>query len=239
MLPNSYVAVDIETTGLNPKTDKIIELAAVKVLEGQNVEEKTTLVDPRRELPEAICRLTGIHDEMLKDAPDIGRVIGEYVDFCEGLPLLGHNIRFDHSFLKRAAVDHDLVFDKQGYDTLKLCRRFMPGDLSKSLGSACAYYQVPLDTAHRALGDARAAHALYQVLEQRYKEQAPEAFSPIDLTYRTKKAQPATKRQKEVLQELIKYHKIKLTVQIDDLSRNEISRLTDRIISQYGRIIKR
>ncbi len=239
MLPNSYVAVDVETTGLDPKTDKIIEIAAVKALDGRVVEEKATLVNPGRELPGEICRLTGISDEMLKDAPDIGSVIGEYVGFCEGLPILGHNIRFDHSFLKRAAVNHDLLFDKQGFDTLKLCRRYMPREMSKSLGSACAYYQVPLNTAHRALGDARAAHELYQTLKQRYGEQEPEAFVPFDLIYRTKKEQPATKRQKEVLQELIKYHKINLTVQIETLSRNEVSRLTDKIISQYGRIVKR
>ncbi len=69
--------------------------------------------------------------------------------------------------------------------------------------------------------------------------QEPELFLPKTLIYKVKKEQPASKRQKQVLRELLKYHKISLTVQIDSMTRNEVSRMTDKIISQYGRIIKR
>ncbi len=240
-LPDSYVAVDLETTGLNPKTDKIIEIAAIKVTGGRIAEEKTTFVNPHQLLDERITGLTGIEDAMLTDAPDIGQVIGEYVEFTDGLPLLGHNILFDYSFLKHAAVNCGLEFERKGLDTLRLCRAFMPEELSKSLGPVCAYFQVGLKCAHRAMGDAQAAHALYQAIRARYGEtdggaDAAKLFFPQPLIYRVKKEQPASKRQKEVLRELAKYHRIDLTVDIDYLSRNETSRLTDKIIAQYRRI---
>lgn len=236
---NSYVAVDLETTGLNPKTDKITEIGAVKVIDGQVTEEYSTLVNPRRLLDEQITELTGIDDGMLREAPGIEDVIRQVTEFCQELPLLGHHILFDYSFLKRAAVNHGLAFEKSGVDTLALCRKFMPEEERKNLGAACAYYQVETRTAHRALADAYAAHGLYQALVLRHGEGEPGAFVEKTLIYKVKKEQPASKRQKEGLRELLKYHRIDVTVQIDHLSKNEISRMTDKIISQYGRIVKR
>ena len=89
---------------------------------------------------------------------------------------------------------------------------------------------------HRAMADAMAAHQLYQAMKKRYGKERPDVFSEENLIYRVKKEQPASKRQKEHLQDLIKYHKICVTVQIEYMSRNEVSRMTDKIISQYGRI---
>ena len=236
-VPRSYVAIDIETTGLDPKTDKIIEIGAVLVQDAVAVEEKSTLVNPKRELTERIQELTGIRDSMLEHAPGIEEVIGEFAEFGQGLPLLGHNILFDYRFLKQAAVNQKLTYERSGIDTLYLCRKFMPPEEKKSLGNACTYFQVDLTAAHRALADAYGAHGLYQRLASLYGGERAEAFSSKTLIYKAKREQPASKRQKEVLHELIKYHRIDVTVQIDDLSRNEISRLTDKIISQYGTFI--
>lgn len=236
---NSYVAVDLETTGLNPKTDKITEIGAVKVVDGQVTAQLHTLVDPRRLLEEDIIQLTGISDDMLENAPGIEDVIGQVVDFCDGFPLLGHRIMFDYSFLKRAAVNAGLGFEKEGVDTLTLCRKFMPEGEKKNLGAACRYFHIEMGTAHRALSDAQAASSLYLELLKQYGEDKPEAFEPKSLIYKVKKEQPATKRQKEGLRELLKYHRIDITVQIDHLSRNEVSRMTDKIISKYGRIVER
>ena len=221
-IPQDYVSVDLETTGLNPKIDKIIEIGMVIVRNGQVEQEYSTLVNPYQQL----------RPEMLTDAPGISRVIGKCLELCGDLPLLGHKILFDYSFLKKAAVNEGMEFEKQGIDTLKLCRKFMPAVEKKNLSSACAYYGVDLTGAHRASHDALATHELYQRLTAAYGEAAEEDFLP-------KPEQPATKRQKEVLRELLKYHKISVTAQIDHLSRNEISRLTDKIILQYGRMLKR
>lgn len=236
---NSYVAIDLETTGLDPKRERIIEIGAIRVEGGEITERFSTFVNPCMELEPRIVELTGIRDEMLMSAPEIGDVIGEILAFCGELPLLGHHVIFDYSFLKRAAVNAGYTFERNGIDTLKLCRRFMPGEEKKNLAAACTWFEVEQEEAHRALGDAVSAHRLYQKLKEHFFLAAPEAFSPNPLIYKVKKEQPASKMQKEVLRDLVKYHRINLTVQIDSLSRNEASRIIDKIISQYGRRIKR
>ena len=138
-MTNSYVAIDIETTGLEPRLDKITEIAALRVVDGAVEGRFVTLVNPGRPLGERIVELTGITDGMLAGAPAIGDVIGPLVRFCGDLPLLGHNILFDYSFLKRAAVNQGLDFQREGIDTLNLCRAFMPGEHKKNLSAACAF----------------------------------------------------------------------------------------------------
>ena len=233
---NSYIALDLETTGLNPKQDKIIEIGAVRVENGQETGRFHTMLNPHRELEERITELTGISGDMLKDAPDIVDILEEFLAFCGELPLLGHHVIFDYSFVKRAAVNQGMSFEKTGIDTLTICRRFMPAEESKRLGAACAFYGLQQESAHRALGDALDAHRLYQKLVKKHGAEAPEVFAAKPLIYKVKREQPASKKQKEDLRYLLKYHKIDLPVQIDYLSRNEISRITDKIISQYGRI---
>lgn len=235
---NSYLAIDLETTGLDPKLDKIIEIGAVKVIDGQITDQFQTFVNPCRCLEEHTVSLTGITESMLDGAPVIDNAIDNLIMFCNGeeLPLLGHHIIFDFSFLKRAAVNHRLEFERKGIDTLKLCRHFMPEEERKSLESACTFYGIRRTQRHRALNDAEDCHFLYQEIRARYQEQEPEAFTPKPLIYKVKREQPASKKQKEDLRYLSKYHRIDLPVQIDSLTRNEISRITDKIISQYGRI---
>lgn len=234
-MTNTYISIDLETTGLNPKTDKIMEIGAVKVEEGRITDTYSSLIQPRRLLEESTTALTGITDAMLEGAPGLELVIGDLVDFCGDLPLLGHHVIFDFSFLKRAAVNHDLKFERSGIDTLTLCRIFMPPEEKKNLTAACAYYQVSMADAHRAAADAAAAHDLYQKLLRLYGGERPEVFEAKPLIYKVKKDQSATKRQKEYLRELLKYHKINLSAQIDYLTRSEASRITDQVIGRYGK----
>ena len=146
---------------------------------------------------------------------------------------------FDYSFLKRAAVNAGFPFERTGIDTLGLCRRFMPEEEKKNLSAACAWYQVPEETAHRALSDARMAHFLYQKIRALNISGHEETFLPKPLIYKVKREQPASKKQKEGLRELAKYHRINLSVDIEYLTRSEASRMTDKIIFQYGRMKKR
>lgn len=233
---NSYISVDLETTGLNPKTDKIIEIGAVKVINGQVEGKYHSLVSPRQKLAERVTELTGINDDMLKAAPGIEACIVDFLEFSGEMPLLGHHIIFDYSFLKRAAVNQSLAFERKGIDTLKLCRRFMPEDHKKNLEDACAFYGIKRTTVHRALEDAADTSRLYQILRERYGTGDPDAFTEKQLIYKVKREQPATKKQKEDLRYLSKYHRIELSCEIDYLTRNEVSRITDKIISKYGRI---
>ena len=214
---DSYIAVDVETTGLEVRQEKITELALVRV-EGDTVTDCfSTLVNPGRPISEMVSSLTGITDAMVKDAPAVEEVIGDALDFAGNLPLLGHNLLFDYRFIKKAAVNSGLAFERQGIDTLHLCRLFMGTQ------------------AHRALADAQSAHLLFQRLKGLYGEERPQAFVPASLFYQPKREQPATKRQKEYLQDLIKCHRINITVQLDALSRSEASRMIDGIILQYGK----
>lgn len=238
-METAYIAVDLETTGLDPKRDKIIEIGAVKIENGKETAAFHTMVQPYRLLEERVCQITGIRDEDLAEAPGIDQVIGQFLEFAGDLPLAGHHVIFDYSFLKRAAVNQKLDFERRGIDTLGLARKFMPQEEKKNLAAACAYFGISQETRHRALADARAASRLLEKMKEDYGEKSPDSFVPVPLIYKVKREQPATKLQKEHLQDLLKYHKIALTVQIEHLSRNEISRITDKIISQYGRIRKR
>ena len=233
---NSYVALDLETTGIGARHEKITEIGMVKVIDGEAVDTYHTMVNPHREIPERIVELTGITDDMVKDAPGIDEILDEVLNFTGELPLLGHQIIFDYGFLVQAAVNQKRKFEKYGVDTLKLCRYLMPGAEKKNLGAACTYFGIHQDTAHRALSDAYAAHDLYQELKRRFGKERPALFTAKMLQYKAKKERTASKRQKEHLQDLLKYHRIDITVEIDHMSGNEISRMIDKIIFQYGRI---
>ena len=111
-----FTAIDTETTGLNPKSDRMIEVGAVKVRNGNITERFETLINPGRKLEERIINLTGITQESLKNAPAIEEVLPDLLAFIGDDVLLGHKILFDFSFIKRAAVNHHLTFEKRGMD---------------------------------------------------------------------------------------------------------------------------
>lgn len=234
-MTDSYIAIDLEATGIGAKKEKITEIGLVRVEDGRITDTYQTLVNPHREIPERIVTLTGITNEMVREAPDLEAILPEVLAFCGDLPLLGHQLLFDYGFLVQAAVNQGLTFKKDGIDTLKLCRLLMPVGEKKNLGAACAYFGIRPDTAHRAFSDAMAAHLLYMELKKRCGSLYGALFFAKPLQYKAKRERTATKRQKQHLQDLVKYHRISLTVDIDHMSGNEISRMIDKIIFQYGR----
>ena len=102
---DTYVALDLEMTGLKPKEDKIIEIGAVLVETGEIRDTFSTLINPGRALASEITELTGITDAALRDALRIEEVLTELSEFIGGRNLLGHGIGFDYAFLKRAFVN--------------------------------------------------------------------------------------------------------------------------------------
>ncbi|MDE7359083.1 MAG: 3'-5' exonuclease, partial [Lachnospiraceae bacterium] len=139
-MTDSYVCIDLETTGLDPKRDKIIEIGAVRVERGEITEEWETFVDPGQKLSERIVELTGIHDRELSEAEPIGGLLPKLFAFLGEDVLLGHSILFDFSFLKKAAVNEKLTFERQGIDTLKIARKYLKDLESRSLGALCKHY---------------------------------------------------------------------------------------------------
>ena len=235
MREDSFISVDIETTGLSPVKDKIIEIGALKVVEGKVIEEFDILIDPRVELPERIVELTGISQDMLTGRPTIEEVLPKFLEFAKDLPLLGHNIVFDYSFLKTAAVKQKLVFERKGIDTLQIARTLLSDLESKSLEALCQYYGIVNKKHHRAFEDAKATMMLYEKLSS-HENATSELLKSKPLVYRVKKVEPATLRQKKLLKDLIKYHKIEIRQSIDTMTKSEASRLMDQIFSTYGRL---
>ena len=139
---DTYVCIDLETTGLNPKTDRIIEIGAVKVEKGIETEIFESLVNPGRSLEERIIALTGIRNEDLVEAPTIDEVLPKFLEFVGDSILLGHSVLFDFSFIEKNAVNRKMTFEKEGIDTLKIARKFLPELESRSLGYLCEYYQI-------------------------------------------------------------------------------------------------
>lgn len=229
----SYVSIDLETTGLNPKLDKIIEIGAVKVVEGIITDTFHSYINPGRKLEKRITELTGICQEQVNDAPDITEVLPALITFLGDLPLLGHRILFDYSFLKKAAVNQKYAFEKQGIDTLRLARCFLPQLEHRTLPFLCEYYQISHD-AHRAFADAEATSRLYEIFCREFYDREPAIFQPRELHYAVKKDSPATKAQKERLYRLIEQHKLIVDYDVEKLSRSEASRITDKILAVKG-----
>lgn len=239
-----FVALDLETTGLNPVRDRILEIGAIKVRNGCVVGEYATLVDCQMCIPSHITNLTGITNEMLEaakaegKAPKVSQAIGELVRFCEDLPLLGHNIAFDFGFVKQNAANCGIGFERDGIDTLKIAKVYLSDLPSRSLEALCRHYGIGSETHHRAVEDALAAAQLYQKLaEERAAEaEVARAFFPQQLMYSVKKQSPITKIQKAYLIDLIKYHRISVDVSIDSMTKSEASRMIDKILFTYGKI---
>lgn len=235
---NDYVAVDVETTGLNPARDKLLEIGAVKVCGGEICGTYGTLVDAGVSVPPRIQELTGITDEMRRTGKKAAQAIGEFLEFCGALPVLGHNVSFDYGFLKQAAVNAGLVFETEALDTLKIARKVLPELPSRSLEALCGHYKIDPGHSHRAEDDARSAHLLLWKLWEEFGEADPEAFALRKLVYTAKKQSPITNSQKGYLKDLLKYHKIELNIRIEELTKSEASRMIDGIILRYGKIVR-
>lgn len=238
-MTDSFVCVDLETTGLDPKRDKIIEIGAVRVERGEVTAEWESFVNPGQKLSERIVELTGIHDGELSEAKPIGELLPEFFSFLGEDALLGHRVLFDFSFLKKAAVNEKLVFERQGMDTLKIARKYLKDLESRSLGALCSYYEIR-HSAHRALEDARATTALYwKLAEEFYEKEEAEGernlFRPKPLIYQAKRDTPLTIAQKEQLYKLLDRHKLIVDYKVESLTRSEASRKIDQILAAYGR----
>ena len=228
----NYVCLDLETTGLNPKRDRIIEVGMVKVREGKVKEHFSCLLDPEQRLEERVREITGIREEELKGQPRLKEMLPSILEFLEDDVLLGHSILFDYSFLKRAFTNEKIPFERKGTDTLKIARRVVEDCESKSLESLCRHYKIQY-RAHRALSDACATIDLYNILCENYYEE--ELFAPKPLVFRVKKESPINRAQTERLTALCEKHRLVLPFEIASLTRNEASRQIDRILSTYGR----
>ena len=147
-----YVVFDLETTGLSPEKDTMIEIGALKVIQGKVADRFSEFINPHQKLTEQISELTGITDEMLAGARDLQAVVSDFVDFCEDYVVVGHNLGFDYRFTKMAAEKFRLPFEHEGIDTLKIAKTVHKDLPSRSLGALCEHYGIINRSEERRVG---------------------------------------------------------------------------------------
>lgn len=170
-----YVIFDLETTGISPYNDSIIEISAVKVIGGKVVDTFSTLVNPRRPIPYGATAVNGITDDMVEGEPYIEEVLPGFNAFIEDFVLVGHNIAsFDMKFIWKAATEHlGQTFSNDYIDTLPMARKRLPKLAHHRLVDLAEYYNISTEGAHRALNDCIMNQQCFELLQQEYVKNPP------------------------------------------------------------------
>lgn len=139
---DSYIVVDLETTGFSAQTCEVLEFGAWKIANGVVVDKFQTYVKPTVYVPRAVQELTGITNEKLKDAPTIEEIMPAFIDWCGELPFLGYNLAFDYGFLsvksRNLGLDITLNGKRTGIDALNLVRKYWGGRFTDNTLSVVA-----------------------------------------------------------------------------------------------------
>ena len=175
-MPQVYVALDLETTGLSPEHDAIIEIGAVRFRTDRTLDTFSTLINPHRPIPYKIQLLTGISQGEVAHAPSLHQALPDLRRFVGDSPVVGHNINFDLGFLRRQG----LLPDALGIDTFELASILLPEAPRYSLGALADQLGISLPTRHRALEDATATKDLFLALLQRALEMDLEVLQEIN-----------------------------------------------------------
>ncbi len=159
-----YAIIDIETTGGNPKRDKITEIA-VLIHDGQKViREYSTLINPECSIPYHISALTGITNEMVANAPKFFEVARDLVELTNDTVFVAHNVSFDYGFVRSEFQRLGYEYKREQMCTVRLSRKILPGHVSYSLGRLCGDLDISINGRHRAMGDAAATARLFDIL---------------------------------------------------------------------------
>lgn len=162
---DDYTVIDIETTGLDPTLDEIIELAAIRVRSGKIADSFSSLVQPSLPVSDFIADLTGIDNEMLSDAPSLKEILPNFLDFIGEDIIVGHNINFDINFIYDAGMKYlERPLTNDFLDTLRVSRKKIIDIKSHSLSSLLSYFNIQQKITHRAFSDCEAAKSLYEHL---------------------------------------------------------------------------
>ena len=156
-----YCIVDIETTGNGLKGNKITEISIFKYDGHDIVDEFTSLVDPKCEIPYFITRLTGIDNTTVRHAPTIDKIADAILKITEGSIFVAHSVNFDYNIIKNELRNVGRDFTRKKLCTVRLSRKLIPGYHSYSLGKLCSALAIPLTDRHRARGDAHATTLLF------------------------------------------------------------------------------
>lgn len=164
---NIQIVVDIETTGLDYRREKIVEFAAVKLVDGQITEEYETLINPQQEIRRSSINIHGITQEMVQDAPTIDEVMPKILDFIKDYPFIAHNAIFDYSYINQASLDlYGTEIKNHRIDTQHMFREVFPEEFSHGLESLMKRFKVEFDIRHRAMADAKGLAIAFPALNE-------------------------------------------------------------------------
>ncbi len=174
---DNYTIIDLETTGLSPEYDDIIELAAIKVKNNVIIDTFQKLVNPGYEIDEYITDLTGITNKMLENQPMIDDIIEEYIDFISDDIVVGHNVNFDINFIYDNLYNcHNKYFSNSYIDTMRFARKLCKELKHHRLVDLIDFFNINTDAQHRALADCETTYSIYNSLN----ETALKQFDSLD-----------------------------------------------------------
>lgn len=247
-----YIICDLETTGLLPQKDEILEIGLLRLEGGKITDSFQTLVKPQKPIPLRIKRLTGLDDACFMESPTIDQVLPLAIDFISNFSIVGHNVRFDLDFLYTFGCH----FNNPVYDTMELARILYPTAKSYSLENLCKLLNINITASHRALEDARATAQLFLNMSDRLKKYNPEFLLKLNkllnktnsswrylvnnLTKETVKILPNSKLSRHTFFLKDDYKEIHTTPKKEDTKTQKISTKTvERIIGKNGLLAKK
>ncbi len=205
----NFVVFDIETTGFSPVQDRIIEIGAIKIVEGKIIDQFSSLINPEIPIPFRIEQLTGIKDSMVMDAPKIETVLEEFLDFCADAVLVAHNANFDVSFIKENERKLGKSVTHTSVDTLGIARFLFPRNAKHTLDALAKIMHVNLESHHRAVDDAKATADIFLKMIPLLRDKQ---------IYELKEINDSVRIDSKVVSKLPSYHVI-------ILAKNEIGRI--------------
>lgn len=188
MFPAPLTLVDVETTGTNPRFDRIIEVGVLRVENNEIVSSFSSLVNPHTYIPAEITRITGITSNDVLSAPDFSEIKKQLHALFEGAILVAHNARFDYGFLKHEFARHEMPFSAKQLCTVRLARALFPELPRHNLDALITHFNLPCEKRHRALDDTKAmyhflGHAVQKkAFPETLKKLLKKASVPIHLT---------------------------------------------------------
>ena len=187
-IDTTYCVLDLETTGLSAKTEKITEIGIMKVKDGKVIEEFAEFVNPEKPIPMRVQEITNITDDMVKDAPKIEEIFPKVLEFIKGTVLVAHNATFDIGFLKNIAKNLGYEFDFTYVDTLPLARKLYPELKKHKLGKIAEHLKIKVEVAHRALDDVDTTVKVLREMMKTLKERGAKTVGDIALKCEDEKA---------------------------------------------------
>ena len=179
-LDGEYVSFDLETTGLYPRRDKIIEIGAVRMRNGEEIDRFQAFVNPNQRLERRTIDLTGITDDLLEDAPSIEQVLPKFLEFVGDSVLVAHNADFDTSFIYRACKQQGIEYNLTSLDTLTIAQNLLPKQAKYTLDAVARYFKLEDFNHHRAGDDALICGKIFGNLIPLLKELGVEDIQSIN-----------------------------------------------------------